>query len=295
MELVILRNQQVKAHRDLQYLKAQRETLIKKASPLDPRLYRILDRVDAEVARCEEALKFAIQPMIPRIDHLSGVSDVAPPHDILYPTSNDSPTPDPQDVVPWAQREANTIGEIIDKLKAELLLHMPAPPAPLQEDESSIDSTLAKRKRLDDGSYAPSPAPAPAPPHDNQTQLPPVSVEDLPKAIADLGADVDDLVNVQLENVEQKTLASLSEQINAFRQSTIRNKGQNQPRLQMSKLELEQKGKEWSDATERELQLLDEVIKKKEKRNERMRDMNAQLLANIEKVCYHTCRSTDTC
>jgi hypothetical protein len=290
VELVILRSEQVKAHHDLQYLKTQRETLIRKASPLDPRLNRILDRVDTEVARCEGALKSAIQPMMPRIDYLSGVSDVAPPHDILYPDSDGSPVPDSQAIVSWAEKEANTMREIIDRLKAELLLDAPAPPSPSRGnsvDESSIDRTSAKRKRLDDGSSAPTSS------RDNRTQLPQLSIEELPNAIADLGADVDDLVNVQLENIERETLASISQRIQSFRQSTVPgtlNNKQDSSNAETAKLRLEQKGKEWSDATKREMGLLDEVIKKKEWRNERMKDMNSQLLSKIEKVCYISCR-----
>lgn len=288
VELVILRSQQVKAHHDLQYIRTQRQALIRKASPLDPRLNRILDKVDAEVARCEGALKSAIQPMTPRIDYLSGVSDVAPPHDILYPDGD--PTPDPPAIVSWAERETNSMRKIIDKLKAEMLLDVPTPassPRGHNVDESSVDRTSAKRKRLDDDPSTPSSAPALL--RDSRTEPPQLSIEGLPTAIADLAADVDDLVNVQLENIERETLASISRRIQSFRQSAAANtlnSEQDSSNAHLAKLKLEQRGKEWSDATEREMGLLDEVIKKKERRNERMKDMNAQLLAKIEKVRY---------
>jgi len=298
VELVILRCQQVKAHHDLRYLKAYKEALILKASPLDPRLNRILHNVDAEVARCEEALKSATQPMTSRIDYISGLSDVAPPHDILCPDSNDSPSSDPQAIVSWTEREAKNIREIIDKLKAELLLDAPTPSSPRgkNDDESSMDPNPAKRKRLGDGSHAPSPAPVAVP--DNQTQPLRLSIEELPRAITDLGLEADELVNSRLESIEKETLASISRRINSFRRSTVPNTPDDMKALPFAgtaKLELEQKNKEWSGATNRELGRLDEIIKAKEKRNERMKEMNVQLRTKIEKVCHMQLEAASTC
>ena len=296
MELVVLRSQQVKAHHDLRYLKAYKKALIRKASPLDPRLNRILCNVDAEVARFEEALEFATQPMTSRTDYLSGLSDVAPPHDILYPDSDDSPSLDPQAIVSWTEREAKNMRKIIDKLKAELLLDAPAPTSPQGKngDEFSRDSNPAKRKRLDDGSHTPSSAPVAVP--DNQNQPLRLSVEELPRAITDLGLEADELVNSRLESIEKETLASISQRIKSFRRSTIPSDDvQALPSAETAKLELEQKNKEWSDAKNRELGALDEIIKNKEKRNERMKEVNVQLRAKIEKVCHVQLEVASTC